>query len=63
MEVQKCEDFYWKQCKIVFKERTFDATSRSCKKALIKDCSGGSKPQYGGNSLNGAALIGQQIGN
>ena len=28
MEVQKCEDFYWKQCKIVFKERTFDATSR-----------------------------------
>ena len=28
VEVQKCEDFYWKQCKIVFKERTFDATSR-----------------------------------
>ena len=70
VEVQKCEDFYWKQCKIVFKERTFDATSRVCKKALIKDCSGGgggkgssSSPQYGGNSLNGGvALIGLRIG-
>ena len=67
MKVQKCEDFYWKQCKIVFKERTFDATSRVCKKALIKDCSGGggggSKPQsYAANSLNGAAaLIGVEI--
>ena len=66
VEVQKCEDFYWKQCKIVFKERTFDATSRVCKRALIKDCSGGgrSKPQsYGANSLNGAALIGTDVWN
>lgn len=53
VEVQKCEDFYWKQCKIVFKERTFDATSRVCKKALIKDCGGGgSNQQYGSNSLS-----------
>ena len=61
VEVQKCEDFYWKQCKIVFKERTFDATSRVCKKALIKDCSGGGgskKPQsYAANSLSGAAAL------
>ena len=27
-EQEKCEDFYWKQCKIVFKQRTYNATSR-----------------------------------
>jgi len=35
---EKCEDFYWKTCKIVFKERVFNATSRSCKRPLVKNC-------------------------
>lgn len=37
-EQEKCHDFYWKTCKIVFKERVFNATSRVCKKPLIKKC-------------------------
>jgi hypothetical protein len=35
---QTCDTFYWKQCKIVFKQRTFNATSRQCKRQLRKDC-------------------------
>ena len=27
-EQEKCDEFYWKSCKIVFEERTFNATSR-----------------------------------
>lgn len=44
---EKCEDFYWKTCKIVFKERVFNATSRSCKRPLVKNCDtagGGGEP-------------------
>jgi len=41
---EKCEDFYWKTCKIVFKERVFNATSRSCKRPLIKQCDDGGAP-------------------
>jgi hypothetical protein len=26
---EKCVDFYWKTCKIAFKERVFNATTRS----------------------------------
>ena len=37
-EQEKCEDFYWKMCKIVFKERVFNATARNCKRPLIKKC-------------------------
>ena len=37
-EQEKCVDFYWKTCKIVFKERVFNATSRTCKRPLIKKC-------------------------
>ena len=37
-EQEKCVDFYWKTCKIVFKERVFNATSRMCKRPLIKRC-------------------------
>ena len=37
-EQEKCVDFYWKTCKIIFKERIFNATSRMCKRPLIKRC-------------------------
>ena len=37
-EQEKCEDFYWKTCKIVFKERVFNATTRMCSRPLIKKC-------------------------
>ena len=35
---EKCVDFYWKTCKIAFKERVFNATTRNCKRPLIKKC-------------------------
>ena len=38
---EKCEDFYWKTCKIVFKERVFNATARSCRRPLVKNCDPG----------------------
>ena len=37
-EQEKCVDFYWKTCKIIFKERVFNATTRMCKRPLIKRC-------------------------
>ena len=37
-EQEKCVDFYWKTCKIIFKERVFNATTRMCKRPLIKKC-------------------------
>ena len=37
-EQEKCVDFYWKTCKIVFKERVFNATTRMCSRPLIKKC-------------------------
>ena len=39
---EKCVDFYWKTCKIAFKERVFNATTRNCKRPLIKKCDDGS---------------------
>ena len=45
-EQEKCVDFYWKTCKIVFKERVFNATSRQCKRPLIKRCDD-QQSQYG----------------
>ena len=38
---EKCVDFYWKTCKIAFKERIFNATTRNCKRPLIKKCDDG----------------------
>ena len=35
---EKCKDFYWKTCKIVFEEKVFNATSRQCKRPLVKKC-------------------------
>eukprot|EP00094_Tigriopus_californicus_P004406 TCALIF_04245-PA protein Name:"Protein of unknown function" AED:0.17 eAED:0.17 QI:0/0/0/0.5/1/1/2/0/384 len=37
-EEEKCEDFYWKSCKIVFDQVTFNATTRKCRRPLIKNC-------------------------
>ncbi len=41
-------DFYWKTCKIVFKERVFNATTRMCKRPLIKRCD--DQPKYNAGS-------------
>lgn len=41
-EEEKCEDFYWKSCKIVFDQVTFNATTRKCRRPLIKNCGEGS---------------------
>lgn len=49
-EQEKCVDFYWKTCKIVFKERVFNATTRKCKRPLIKKCDS-DQSQYGSNSV------------
>ena len=43
-EQEKCEDFYWKQCKIVFKQKTYNATSRQCKRPLRKECDENPQP-------------------
>lgn len=37
-EQEKCDEFFWKSCKIVFKTRPFNATSRICQRPLIKQC-------------------------
>jgi len=36
--IEKCKDFYWKTCKIVFEDKVFNATSRQCKRPLVKKC-------------------------
>lgn len=41
---EKCVDFYWKTCKIAFKERVFNATTRNCKRPLVKRCDDGGPP-------------------
>jgi hypothetical protein len=46
-ETEKCVDFYWKTCKIIFEERFFNATTRMCKRPLIKRCDDN---QFGSNS-------------
>ena len=37
-EQEKCDEYYTKNCKIVFEQRPFNATNRMCKRPLIKKC-------------------------
>ena len=35
---QKCEENFWKACKISFKEKPFNYTLRTCMTPLVKKC-------------------------
>lgn len=50
-EQEKCDEFYWKSCKIVFEQKTFNATSRKCKRPLTKQCDDSASP-YGAPETN-----------
>ena len=42
---QKCEENFWKACKISFKEKPFNYTLRTCMTPLVKKCD--EEPSYG----------------
>ena len=35
---ERCEDVYIKTCKIVMRQKTYNHTSRICKRPLVKEC-------------------------
>ena len=54
---EKCDEFYWKSCKIVFEQKSFNATLRQCKRPLLKECDDNPQQQPQRSSLNSDNVV------
>ena len=51
---QKCEETFWKSCKIDFKEAPYNYTMKQCHTPLVKECD---PPSYNAPSLQEAKIV------
>ena len=47
VQEQKCEESFWKSCKITFRETAYNYTIESCVTPLVKKCDAGPEPRGG----------------
>lgn len=59
---EKCDQVFFKTCKIVFKEKAYNHTTRVCTRPMIKDCGQQELPSYGTyGSPQAAAPVGKLV--
>ena len=49
---ERCEEEFLKVCRIVMRQRSYNHTTRVCRRPLVQECD---QPQYGGYQAPGAA--------